>query len=135
MPEIGVLAPARIFVAVRAIAPVAGMPPKSGDGEIRDALGHQFDVGVMPRAAHAVRHDSREQAFYRRKECHGKGGGKQRTDLVKPERGKGEVGQSGGYTAEPAPDCFDGKAREGGERCATQERHNGAGNTLGQAGQ
>ena len=30
IPAIGVRAPLRIFVAVRAMAPVAGMPPKSG---------------------------------------------------------------------------------------------------------
>jgi hypothetical protein len=31
MPDIGERAPARMFVAVRAIAPVAGMPPNTGD--------------------------------------------------------------------------------------------------------
>ena len=31
MPETGERAPARMFVAVRAIAPVAGSPPKIGD--------------------------------------------------------------------------------------------------------
>ncbi len=31
MPDTGDTAPARMFVAVRAIAPVAGRPPKSGD--------------------------------------------------------------------------------------------------------
>ena len=34
IPAIGVLAPARIFVAVRAIAPVAGIPPNNGEARL-----------------------------------------------------------------------------------------------------
>ncbi len=34
IPETGVSAPERILVAVRAIAPVAGMPPKNGDARL-----------------------------------------------------------------------------------------------------
>ena len=34
MPAIGVRAPDRMFVAVRAMAPVAGSPPNSGDNTL-----------------------------------------------------------------------------------------------------
>ena len=52
MPATGVRAPDRMFVAVRAIAPVAGRPPTSGDSDVRDALRHQLHVRVVPIAAH-----------------------------------------------------------------------------------
>jgi len=46
IPETGDFAPERMFVAVRAIAPVAGSPPNSGD-TILAMPGRSVDVGVV----------------------------------------------------------------------------------------
>ena len=51
MPATGECAPARTLVTVRAMVPVAGMPPKKGDDDVGDALRHQFLVGVVARQA------------------------------------------------------------------------------------
>ena len=50
-----------MFVAVRAMAPVAGMPPKSGDSDVRHALGDEFHVRPVFAAGHTVGDDRREQ--------------------------------------------------------------------------
>ena len=57
MPETGDVAPLRMLVAVRAIAPVAGMPPKSGTTRLASPLGDQLDVRLVPVAAHVVGDD------------------------------------------------------------------------------
>src|SRR5579872_4988126 len=62
MPATGVRAPERILVAVRAMAPVTGMPPNSGLAILANPLGHQFGVGVVAVAAHRIRHYCRKQA-------------------------------------------------------------------------
>jgi len=62
-PTIGYIAdwrlcPDRTLVAVRANAPVAGMPPKNGD-----ALSHKLDIGIMLIAAHSIGDYRRQQRF------------------------------------------------------------------------
>ena len=58
---IGERPPARMLVAVRAMAPVAAMPPKNGREEVADAVRHQLGVGVVLGAGHAVGDDRRQQ--------------------------------------------------------------------------
>ena len=65
IPAIGVFAPERMLVAVRAMAPVAGMPPNIGVDDVRDSLGDQLRVGIMLVAGHAVGNHGREQALDR----------------------------------------------------------------------
>ena len=52
-------------MAVRAIAPVAAKPPKSGVSDVRDALADELLVGVVTRAGHAVGHDGGQQRLDR----------------------------------------------------------------------
>ena len=75
MPETGERAPARMLVAVRAMAPVAGMPPKSGETMLAMPWAHEFDVGVVAVAGHAVGNDGGEHAFKRGEHGDGKGRG------------------------------------------------------------
>ena len=65
MPATGVRPPFLTLVAVRAIAPVAGMPPKSGVHDVGDALRDQLHVRAVPAADHAVGDDRREQRLDR----------------------------------------------------------------------
>ena len=60
-----VRAPARTFTAVRAIAPVAGMPPKSGEARFGEALPEQLTFGVVAGGVgHAVGDLRRQQALH-----------------------------------------------------------------------
>ena len=63
MPASGVRPPVRMFVAVRAIAPVAGMPPKIGEAIFATpwATSSMFDlwrVPIIPSATTADSNDS-----------------------------------------------------------------------------
>ena len=61
-----VRAPARTLTAVRAIAPVAGMPPNSGGRDVGEALAEELAVGIVfRRVGHAVGDLGREQALER----------------------------------------------------------------------
>jgi len=61
MPETGVLAPERMFVAVRAMAPVAGIPPNSGDTifAMPCAANSMFELWRSPLIPSATTADSR----------------------------------------------------------------------------
>ncbi len=74
MPETGERAPERMLVAVRAMAPVAGMPPKSGEVDVGDSLRDQLDVGIVTVARHAVGDDGREHALKRGEQGNGECG-------------------------------------------------------------
>ncbi len=65
MPARGVLPPLLILADVRAIAPVAGKPPKIGQTRFRDALGYEFRIAVMAVSREAVGDDGGEQRFDR----------------------------------------------------------------------
>ena len=71
------LAPERMFVAVRAMAPVAGMPPKNGESDVGDPLRHQFHVGVVLVAAHPVGDHGRHQRLDGAQQGDGQGRGDQ----------------------------------------------------------
>ena len=59
MPATGPCAPARTFVAVRAIVPVTQMPPNRPDATIGRALRDELAIAAMPAARHAVGDDGR----------------------------------------------------------------------------
>ncbi len=64
-----VRAPARTLTAVRAIAPVAGMPPNSGDDDVGEPLAEELAVGIVARrVGHAVGDLRRQQALDRREQ-------------------------------------------------------------------
>ena len=65
MPATGERAPLFTLVTVRAIVPVAAMPPKSGDDEVRDALRHQLLVGVVAVVDEVVGHARAQQRLER----------------------------------------------------------------------
>ena len=54
-----------MFVAVRAIAPVAANAAEERRDDVADALRDQLGVGVVPRAGHAVGDDRAEQRLDR----------------------------------------------------------------------
>jgi len=58
IPAIGVFAPERIFVAVRAIAPVAGRPPNSGEKILAMPWPTSSTLGYVLVSAHAVGDDA-----------------------------------------------------------------------------
>ena len=61
MPETGDFAPDRIFVAVRAIAPVAGIPPTIGDTRLATpcAISSTFELCRSPLMLSATTAESR----------------------------------------------------------------------------
>jgi len=90
----GVFAPERTFVAVRAIAPVAGKPPKSGE------------------IAHAVGHDRGHKRLDRSENGHGEGGREQLPEDVVMEMGNGNGWQALRDSTKAASDCFHGQMQE-----------------------
>jgi len=56
IPATGVFAPERIFVAVRAMAPVAGSRKQRGEN-VGDTLAYQLHVWVVLISTHAIRND------------------------------------------------------------------------------
>ena len=61
IPAIGVRPPFLIFAAVRAIAPVAGIPPKRAEGNISRTLSDEFHIGAVLSINHAVSNYTGEQ--------------------------------------------------------------------------
>ena len=56
IPATGVRPPFFTFVAVRAMAPVAGIPPKMEREDIGNSLCYQFHVGAMVSTDHSIGH-------------------------------------------------------------------------------
>ena len=63
IPATGVLLPLLILVMVRAMAPVAGIPPKSGGSDVRQTLGNQLCIRIVVVADDTVGNGSREQTL------------------------------------------------------------------------
>ena len=72
-----------MLVAVRAMAPVTGMPPNIGDEDVGDALSDEFDVGVVAIAGHGVGDHRRKHAFDGGQHGHGHGRGEERQDVIR----------------------------------------------------
>ena len=123
MPATGVRAPDRKLVAVRAMAPVTGMPPTSGDDEVGDALRQQFGVRVVPVAGHRVGHDRRQQALDGRQQRDRQRRRQQRQDQVGAELRDGDRRQAARDAAEPRADRLDGQAEQRNRRRAGDQRH------------
>ena len=67
MPAMGERAPARILVAVRAMAPVAGNAAEQGRDNVGNALRDELDVGVVAVAASCRRQTTAENRLSRRR--------------------------------------------------------------------
>ena len=107
IPATGVFAPERTLVAVRAIAPVAGRPPTSGDTMLAIALRKQLDVRVVPRAAHAIGDDGREQRLDRAEHGDRSASATAASGSGRPEPRHAGSRAAGGNAAEAAADRLD----------------------------
>ena len=128
MPATGVRPPFLTFVAVRAMAPVAGMPPNSGDDDVGDALRDQLHVRAVAPADHAVGHDRREQRLdraeggdgeARARPAHGRFGQR--------DRGQRRAGKPGVNPAEAAADRLDRQVKSWPATVVDDQRHERAG--------
>ena len=119
MPATGVRPPFLTLVAVRAIAPVAGMPPKRPDAMLAMPCADELDVGLVAAADHAVGHDGREQRLDRGEQ---RDGHRRREELADARRARRPEGSGAGIDAWISPkrdaDRLDGQAerRDGGRR-------------------
>jgi hypothetical protein len=68
--------------------------------DVGDALGNEFDIGVMTVAGHAVGNDGGEEAFDGAEESDGEGGWEQRKDVFGMQVGQGDVREALGDAAE-----------------------------------
>ena len=127
MPATGVFAPERKFVAVRAMAPVTGMPPTSGDDQVGDALRQQLGVRVVPVAGHRVGDDRREQALDGGQERDRERRRQQRQDQVGAELRNRDRRQAAGDPAELRSDRLDRQLEHGDRRRARDQRHDRSG--------
>jgi hypothetical protein len=96
MPAIGPRAPARTFVAVRAIVPVTQMPPNSAE------------VRAVPPPAHRVGDNGREQTLDAAEELEGEPVGQHRQELLHRERRQVRRRHRAGNAAEARADRLDG---------------------------
>ena len=96
MPEIGLRAPARTLVAVRAISAGDADAAEQRRADIGKALRHQFAIGAMPAAGHAVGHHRRQQGFDGAQQGEGDRVGQHRLRLVQGERRPRRPGQFAG---------------------------------------
>src|SRR5829696_4779802 len=113
IPATGVRPPLRMFVAVRAMAPVAGIPPNSGATTLAApcATSSRFDlwrVPIMPSATTAESNDSTAPSRAMDRGLH------QRGDLSEAEVRDDRVREVRADLAEPAADRLDGKMKEAG---------------------
>ena len=107
IPATGVCAPERMLVAVRAIAPVAGSPPNSGDTMLATPCANSSTFGVVPVAAHAIGDDRRQQRLDRAEHRHRQRRREQRQDQVRAELRHVELRQAGRNAAEARADRLD----------------------------
>ena len=103
MPATGVRAPERMLVAVRAMAPVAGIPPKSGETMLAIPCATSSTLGLWRSPRHAIGDDGGEHAFECGEQRHGECGGNQRKDVLGMKVGNGERRKSAGNSAKRVP--------------------------------
>ena len=92
-PAMGVRPPAFTLAAVRAMAPVAGIPPKSTEDDVADALGHQFPYSREVTADHGVGHHAGQQRLDGGQNGDGDAVGKLVAEQLPAEVGHMEGGQ------------------------------------------
>ncbi len=127
-----VLAPERTFTAVRAIAPVAGMPPKNPAAREASPCPHQLAVGqVVARVGHRGRHPDGEEGLDGCEDRHGCCGPDQADNDVGVNRWRCRRWQSGGQ----CPDRFDGELEEHSADGRRNNRNKGGRNLCGEPGE
>ena len=112
-----------------------GDAAEEGRDDVGDALGNEFDVGVVAVAGHAVCDNGREHGLQRGEHGDSEGGGDEGDDVFAVEGGKGEVRKALGDAAEFGADGFYGELEGGGDGGRDEEGDDGGGDALGDAGQ
>ena len=103
-------------------------------GDVRDALRDQFDVGIVPVAAHPVGDDRRQQAFDRGEQRHRERRGQQR-QMISPARnaGTGNGGRPVGIPPNLRADRFDRRPKAATPTVPSEQRHDRARDAAGHA--
>ena len=101
------------MVAVRAMAPVAGRPPKQTEARLARPLGDELAIGAVAAAAEAVGDDGREEGFDAGEEGDCEGAGEKFFDARGVEGRQGRRREHIGEIAEARADCVDGEIEEG----------------------
>ncbi len=118
MPAMGDSAPLRMLVAVRAIAPVAGIPPKKRRRDVGEALRHQLLVGVVPVVGGEQRLDRGEQREWSSRAAPGRRYGSSGTRARERAAARGDF-------AEAAANRFHRQLEERHDDRAGHDRHDG----------
>ncbi len=95
--------PALIPTLVRAMAAVAGTPPKNGSDDVSDTLGDELLIDRQFAAGHAAADDAAQQAFDRAEHADGEGGHCQRRDQVEIDFDSERGGPRARFRAGMAP--------------------------------
>jgi hypothetical protein len=111
MPAIGLLAPARTLVAVRASG--RAHSAEHHGCNVGAALAHEFTGGAMFSARHAVGDDGGSQRFNRPEQGNRNRIGKDGLDLGEVEGRKSGGGKRLRYAAEPRADCLNVEVQSG----------------------
>ena len=127
MPATGVFAPERMFVAVRAIAPVAGKPPKSGENILATPWPTSSTFGLCLVLLDAVRNDRRHEGLDRAQHRDSDGRRNQRPKQIESNSRHGHVRQARGNATEARTDRFHRELEDHDERRSGDQRHNVAG--------
>ena len=107
--------------------PGGRQPSEQRRGDVREPLRHQFDVGVVPVAAHAVGDHRRHQRFDGAEHRHGDGGHDQPAQQLGTECGQVERRQAARNPAKAAPDGLDRPAEQRDRTGSQEQRHDRAG--------
>ena len=124
----GPCAPARTFVAVRAIVPVTQMPPNKPDATFAAPCATSSQLRAMPPARHAVRDDGRQQRLDRaeQRERHG---ARQHLAHLRPARSSGSDGTASPLgmppNCEPIVATSSSAGRRDGRSAGDGEQHAG----------
>ena len=122
IPATGVCAPERMLVAVRAMAPVAGSPPKRGDMMLAMPWPTSSTLGLCFVAAHAVGNHGGHQRFNRAEHGDRDRGRDQRPQQIKAKLRNFDCRKAGGNAAEARPDGLAGSFNKTTQRRACKQR-------------
>ncbi len=127
MPATGLLPPFLMLVTVRAMVPVAGMPPKKGTTNIGKALRQQFLIGIVFVAYHAVGHARAQKRLNRAQKRQRQGRQKQTFHRFPAVGGHGKFGQALRNAVKLAADGFHIQPEKLHRQRGRHQRHNRAG--------
>ena len=91
----GVRPPFFTLAAVRAMAPVAGMPPNRADAILPAPCGHELHVAAVVGADHRIRHDAGKQGLDCRQDGNGDAVGQLFAEQIYAEHGDVEFRDAG----------------------------------------